>query len=79
MSWRTLRTGSKPSLSPPAWDNPTRRAELYLMKVPVDGTERSFACGKQVDLVTRLVNYIIVMMRRAGIMVSRRIASLLPR
>lgn len=79
MSWRTWRTASKPSLSPPAWDNPTRTAELYLMKVPVDSPEYSSACGKQVNLAVRSANYMNVMLRRARIAASRRIVSLLPK
>ncbi len=79
MSWRTLRGGSKPPLSLSAWDDPTKTAELYLVKVPVDGAACSFASGKQVNLAVRSANYIIVMFRRAGIVVSRRIASLLAR
>jgi hypothetical protein len=79
MSWRTLRRGSKRPLSLPAWDDPTKTAELYLMKVPVDSADYSFASGEQVNLAARSVNYIIVMMRRAGSAASRRITSLLAR
>ena len=79
MSWRTPRRGSKPPLSSPAWDDPTKTAVLYLMKVPVDDADYSFASEKQVNLAVRSVNYINVMMRRARIAVSRRITSLLAR
>lgn len=79
MSWRTPRRGSRPPLSSPAWDDPTKTAELYLMKVPVDSAGYSFASGKQVNLAVRSANYINVMLRRARFAVSRRITSLLAR
>lgn len=79
MSWRTPRRGSKRPLSPPAWDDPTKTAELYLVKVPVGSADYSFASQKKVNLAARSVNYIIVMVRRARGAVSRQITSLLAR
>lgn len=79
MSWRTPRRGSKRPLGPPAWDDPTKKAELYLMKVPVESADYAFASGEQVNLAVRSANYIIVMTRRAGVAASRQITSLLAR
>ena len=39
MSWRTSRRGLKRSLNPSAGEEPTAQAELYILKVPVDGEQ----------------------------------------
>jgi len=46
-----------------------------LLKVPVDGATYSFT-RKQINLIKRLASYIIFLMRRTGIAVSRLITSL---
>jgi hypothetical protein len=79
MSWRTPRSGSKRPLGSPAWDVPTETAVLYLMKVPVESSDHSFSNGEHVNFAARSANYIIVMMRRAGVAASRQITSLLAR
>lgn len=75
MSRRSLRIGSRQPSSPPAWGDPSGTAELYLLKVPVDRSDRSFT-GKQVNLIMRLATYAIFLVRRTRIAVSRLFASL---
>jgi hypothetical protein len=79
MSWRTPRRGSECPRTPPAWDDPTKTAELYLWKVPVESVDYSFARGEQLNLAARSANYIIVMTRRVRVASSRLITSLLAR
>lgn len=76
MPWRALRTRSRRWPGLPACGDPTKAAELHLVKVPVDRADPSFASGKQVNLAVRSARYINVMMRRGGILASRLIASL---
>jgi len=58
MSWRTSRTGSRPPSRPPAWGDPSRIAELHLLKFPAERTSRSFA-AKQKNLIGRFADYVI--------------------
>jgi len=76
MSWRIVRTGSRPLLRPPAWGDPSALAELYLLKVPVDGASRSFAAIHR-NLSRRSVLHVIsLVLRRTEMTASRLIASL---
>lgn len=75
MSWRTVRTGSRPLFRPPAWGDPSALAELHLLKVPVDEVSRSFAAIQR-NLSRRSVIYVIFLVRRTEIAASRLITSL---
>lgn len=61
--------------SPPAWGDPSKTAELYLVKIPVGHTARPLA-GKLVYLTMRFSGFVIFPVRRAGIAISNLLASL---
>jgi hypothetical protein len=59
----------------PAWGDPSKTAELYLVKIPVGRAARPLA-GKLVYLTMRFSSFVIFLVRRAGIAISNLLASL---
>jgi hypothetical protein len=59
MSWRTSRRGLKRSLNPSAGEEPTAQAELYILKVPVDGEQLVGTGGRRLNPAGRAASRII--------------------
>lgn len=64
MARRTPRWGAILRRRRPVWPEPSKRAELYLLKLPADGESNAIAGRKRVNSPAKLLNYIIVMLRR---------------
>lgn len=59
MSWRTLRRGFRQPLNPSGAEEPTTQAELYILKVPVDGEQLVGAGGRRLNPAARAASRII--------------------
>jgi hypothetical protein len=75
MSRRARRPGTKAPSRPLAWGEPSKTAELYLVKIPAGRPVWPFA-GKLIYLMMRLSGYAIFTARRTGIAVAKLFASL---